>query len=699
MKKILYIIAALAIVNLSYAQKVDRSKRPEPAAAPKIKIGQYEKFELANGLKVFVIENHKLPTVSVSLTIDKDPMLEKDKVGLSSMAGDLMSAGTTTRTKEQIDEEIDFIGGNITTYSSGFFVSALKKHTDKVLTIATDILYNPTFPQEELDKMKKRTISSIKSAKTSPDAMINNVSSVLNFGKNHPYGEVQTIEHVENITTADCRKYYETYFRPNVSYLVFVGDITPAEAKVMAEKYFAKWEKADVPKHKYSTPQRPTSTEVAFVNKPGAVQSVIEITYPVELKPGSDDAITASVMNSILGGGVFSGRLMQNLREGKAYTYGARSSLNSDILVGSFSAGASVRNAVSDSAVHEFMYELRRMITEKVTEEELDLVKKSMNGSFARSLESPQTIARFALNIERYGLPKDYYDTYLEKLSAITIDDISRVAQKYIHPENAHIIVVGNKGEVAEKLTKFSASGKVNYYDANGAVVVEPTIKKELPAGLTAQKVVDDYIFAITKTSNSKQLAKKIKGTKAISYTMTGEVQGFSLTMTRVQTQGKLYEAVEAMGQTFQKKVFDGKKGYQTNMMSGKADLEGEELESAKVDANYIPEMMYAKNYTLTLKGIETYNGADCYAIEVVSKKGNKTTEYYDATTKMKVYSSSEVDSPEGKFTTETEFADYKEVSGFMFPHKTTVTSGEQAFELTVSKIEVNGKVDANLFK
>jgi zinc protease len=121
-------------------------------------------------------------------------------------------------------------------------------------------------------------------------------------------------------------------------------------------------------------------------------------------------------------------------------------------------------------------------------------------------------------------------------------------------------------------------------------------VKKELPAGLTAQKVVDDYIFAITKTSNSKQLAKKIKGTKAISYTMTGEVQGFSLTMTRVQTQGKLYEAVEAMGQTFQKKVFDGKKGYQ------KADLEGEELESAKVDANYIPEMMYAKNYTLNIK-------------------------------------------------------------------------------------------------
>lgn len=699
MKKILYILAAVAIVNTTFAQKIDRSKRPEAGAAPKIKIGQYEKFELANGLKVFVIENHKLPTVSFSLTIDKDPLLEKDKVGLSSMAGDLMSAGTSNRTKDQIDEEIDFMGANFTSYSSGFFASSLKKHADKLLNIATDVLYNPTFPQEELDKMKKRSISSIKAAKTSPDAMISNVSSVLNFGANHPYGEVQTLEHLENITIDDCKKYFNTYFRPNVSYLVIVGDITVAEAKKMVEKYFAQWEKADVPSHKYSTPQKPAQTEVAFINKPGAVQSVIEITYPLELKPGSDDAITASVMNSILGGGVFSGRLMQNLREGKAYTYGARSSLNSDLLVGSFSAGASVRNAVSDSAVYEFMYELRRMLTEKVTAEELDLVKKSMNGSFARSLESPQTIARFALNIERYGLPKDYYDTYLEKLSAITIDDIQRVAQKYIHPENAHIIVVGNKGEVANKLAQFSTSGKVNFYDANGVLQVEDVVKKELPKGLTAQKVVDDYVFAVTKTSNTKQLNKKLKSTKSINTKMSGEIQGFSLTMTRLQAQGKFYEAIEAMGQTFQKKVFDGKKGYQTNMMTGKGDLEGDELEDAKRSANYFPETTYAKDYTLNLVGIESFSGSDCYVVEVTSKKGNKTTEYYDIASKMKVYSAAEVDTPEGKFTTETEFSEYKEVGGFMFPHKTTVTSGEQTFEFAVSSIEVNGKIDTNLFK
>lgn len=686
------------MINSSFAQ-VDRSKRPEPGPAPKLQIGQFEKFELENGLKVFVIENHKLPTVSFSLTVDVDPMLEKDKVGLSSMAGDLMSAGTTNRSKEQIDEDIDFMGANLTTYSTGFYASSLTKHVNGLLDITTDILYNPSFPQEELDKMKKRTTSGLKSAKTNPDAMSANVTSVLNYGANHPYGEVQTKEHVENITIDDCKNYYNTYFRPNVSYLVIVGDITVANAKPLVEKYFAKWEKAEVPSHSYSTPQKPNATEVHFVHKPGAVQSVVSITNPIDLKPGSEDAITATVMNSILGGGVFSGRLMQNLREDKAYTYGARSSISSDKLVGRFSAGASVRNEVTDSAVHEFMYELRRMVTEKVTEDELNLIKNSMNGSFARSLERPQTIARFALNIERYGLPKDYYDTYLEKLSAITIDDIYRVAQKYITPENTNIVVVGNKADVADKLTRFSASGKVNFYDYKGTLLKEED-KKELPEGLTAEQVIQDYIYAMSNTSNGKQLKKKLKKTKSITTKMKGEVQGFSMTMTQIAAAGKSYMAIEAMGQTFQKSVYNGKTGYQSNMQTGKSDLEGEELKSAKMNANYIPEMYYADfGYTLALSGMEKHNGKDVYVIETTNGEGEKSTTYYEVESKLKVYSSTVSKTEQGDFTIESNLSDYKEVDGFWFPHTISQSFGPQAIDFEVTSITVNGEVDSELFK
>jgi len=431
MKKIISIITVVACaINMSAQVKIDRSKAPEPAAAPPINIGDPAEYTLPNGLKVFVVENHKLPRVSFQLTIDNDPIMETGKVGYSSMAGDMLSAGTKNRTKAQIDEEVDFVGGDLITSSTGLYVSSLKQHTDKVLSIASDIILNPSFPQEELDKKKKQAISSLKNVKTDPNAMMARVKSVLLYGKDHPYGEIQTKSDINNITIEDCKEYYNTYYRPNSAYLVVVGDIKPKKALKLVEEYFGAWQKKDVPKHTYEMVKAPANTRVAFVSKPGAVQSVINVSYPIDLKPGSADEIGVKVMNSILGGGVFSGRLMQNLREDKAFTYGARSGFRANKLVGSFNAFASVRNSVTDSAVTEFLYEMNKIAAEPVTEDELQLVKNNMSGQFALSLESPQTIARFALNIQRYGLPKDYYQTYLQKIESITIKDVQAMAKK-----------------------------------------------------------------------------------------------------------------------------------------------------------------------------------------------------------------------------------------------------------------------------
>jgi predicted Zn-dependent peptidase len=243
-----------------------------------------------------------------------------------------------------------------------------------------------------------------------------------------------------------------------VSYLVIVGDISPEEAKTQAQKYFGTWAKGNVVGVKYKTPAEPSANQVAFVPVPGAVQSVIDVTYPIQLKPGTQEAITANVLNNILGGSGFQARLMQNLREDKAYTYGAYSSIDADEFVGSFSAGASVRNEVTDSSIVQFLYEMERMVNEPVADSTLSVVKNIMTGSFARSLERPQTIANFAYNIEKYGLPKDYYETYLQKLNAITAADVQALAKKIIRPKNCYITVVGNK-EIAEKLNVFAASG------------------------------------------------------------------------------------------------------------------------------------------------------------------------------------------------------------------------------------------------
>jgi zinc protease len=443
----IFIFSQCAKKTAETVQPVDKSWRktaPAPAPARDIQLGTYTAFDLENGLKVIVVENHKLPRVSYQLSLNNDALIEGEKAGYTSFAGDLISKGTTTRSKAQIDETIDYIGASLSTSASGIFASSLKKHTDKLLDVMTDVLYNPTFPKDEFEKIRKRTASNLASAKTNPEAIAGNIRSIVNFGKNHPYGEVQTDETIKNITIEDCKTYYNTFFKPNNAYLVIVGDITPAEAKMQAEKFFTPWKKGDVPVVKYANPEYPAGRQVRFGNKDGAVQSVINISYPIDMKPGGDDVIKANLMNSILGGGIFSGRLMQNLREKKAFTYGARSNISTDKLIGNFNAFASVRNEVTDSAVTEFIYELDRIVKEPVSSADLSLAKNSMTGNFGRSLESPQTIANFALNTYRYNLPKDYYNNYLKNLEAVSINDVQEMAKKYIRPENCNIVVVGN---------------------------------------------------------------------------------------------------------------------------------------------------------------------------------------------------------------------------------------------------------------
>lgn len=697
MKNIITAILLTASVSLLNAQEVDRTQAPAPGIAPKINIGTPATFTLENGLKVFVVENHKLPKVSFQLTIDKDPVLENGNVGLADMMGDMLGAGTTSKTKAQIDEEIDFVGASVSTFSSGFYASSLTKHSDKVLGIAADILLNPAFPQEELDKKKKRAFSSLKSLATNADAIAGRVTSVLKYGKNHPYGEVQMRSDIENITIDACKKYYTTYFRPNISYLVIVGDITVEDAKVLTEKYLGSWEKADVPEHKYEMPTATKGVRIAFVNKPGAVQSVIKVIYPVDYKVGAPDAAAVSVMSSIFGG-AFSSYLNANLREDKAYTYGARGGVRADNRVGSFNAGASVRNEVTDSSVTQFLLEMNHIINEKPSQADLDRIKNNMNGGFALSLENDQTIARFALNIERYGLPADYYQTYLSRLQNVQFTDVESAAKKYIHPENCIILVVGNK-DIAGTLTKFDSDGVVEFYDINGDVKVDKPVK-ELPAGLTAEKVLEDYLFAITGESSMKSVQKKYKKIKDITIVMETEMQGMKLQITTKQmAPNKSLFEFNMQGMTVQKQVFDGEKGGASGMQ-GKKALEGEELESMKDEAIMNKELKYkVLGYSLKLQSIEDLNGKDAYKVAITDSKGNVSYDYFDVDSKLKVYTTSTEKGPDGSETeTFSELGDYKDVNGIKYPYTRSRSMGPQVMELKVTEIKINSKVKASEF-
>ncbi len=680
MKKtaLLFVVSCLLTFTL-YAQ-VDRSQRPKPGPAPEIQLGDFESFTLDNGMNVIVVENRQVPMISFQLTLDIDPVMEGDAKGYVTHAGSLLSQGTTNRTKNEIDESIDFIGANLSTFATGMYGSSLTRHKETLLELMSDILLNPSFPEEELERQIAQNISSLATIKTDGNAIVRNVSTAVTYGPEHPYGEVITEESLENITMDMIKDYYNTYFKPNVAYMVVVGDIDVAETKEVMNKFFSQWEPGEVPSRTFPTPERPRGNRVAFAERPGAVQSVVSVTFPVELTPGHEDAIKASVMNSILGGGVFSGRLMQNLREDKGYTYGARSSLSTDPLVGRFSAGAEVRNAVTDSTVVEILHEMSRLVNEPIEASSLELTKNSMSGSFARSLESPRTIASFALNIARYDLPADYYANYLKKLEEVTISDVQQMATKYLHPDNAWVVVAGNKEEVADKLTRFSATGEVDFFNAFGQPI-DPNALKPAPAGMTAETVMNNYFDAI----GGKQNLEKIED---ITQMMTTSMMGQTISINYYQKKpNKLLVETAMGGSVVSKQVFDGQKAVITTPMGKQEFTEGPEFETVKRQALINGELRYKElGIEKNLMGIEAVEGSDAYKLEVIAADGTRSHEYYDVQTGFKV----QTVSPQMTAT----YSDYQEVNDLMFPFAVTQQMGPQNLDMKIVEIKINSGIE-----
>jgi len=683
MKKLNIIIFGLLIPFLSFGQ-LDRSIRPKAAPASELKIGNYESVVLANGLKVFIVENSKLPRIALSFVFDYDPILENTLAGVSDLTGQLLKTGTSTRTKAQIDDEIDFIGASISTSATSINASSLSKHKEKLFDIVSDILINAKFVDSEFEKAKNQMVSGLAASKNSPEAISARLTKLLVYGKNHPYSETPTEATLGNIKITDCENLYKDYIRPNVSYLAIVGDVKKDEIIPMVEKYFGKWEKKDVPKHVYETPKAPEKVTVSIVDRPSAVQSSITVTFPVELKPGTDDALKARVMNSILGGGT--SRLFDNLREKHGFTYGAYSSLTPDKLIGDFSATSDVRNSATDSAITEIFFEINRIMNEPVSDKEINLHKNELAGSFALSLEDPQTIASFALNIERYKLDKDYYKNYLKRLEAMDIPNVQDAAKKFLKPQNAHILVVGKAEAVAERIKKFSPDAVINYYDEEGKAY-DPTKKiKQAPKGITAESVIENYITAI---GGRKNLAKIKDITKSYSTLM----QGMLIEMKECQkAPNKLLVEVGSGGMILSKQIFDGTNGISMVPMMGQTDtLKGKELESMKLQAVLNIELDYAKyGIKLNLLGIEEIDGNEAYKVESVSPDGSKSVDYFDVKSGLKVRS---VDD-----NGQSNFSEYKEINKIKYPGKITQDMQGQTIKFDLKTVEVNKKLDDKLF-
>lgn len=680
MKKIL-VFTILLSFGLGVQAQVDRSKYPEPAPAREIKLGEASSFTLENGLQVFVVENHKLPRVAFSLVFDRDPLMEGDKAGYLSIVGDMLMGGTTNRSKEQLDEEIDFIGASLSVSSSSVYAAALKKHQQKVLDLMTDVLYNPVFPESELAKLKKQSLSALAASKDEPGSISGRLVNRLNYGSNHPYGEISTEATVEAITVEDIMNYYETFFQPNIAYLAIVGDITAEEAKPLVEQYFSDWKAHEVPTYEYPQPNTPSENTVALVDRSASVQSVINVTYPIDLTYNSPDYVATRVLNYILGGGSAS-RLFLKLREDKGYTYGAYSSISADLLAGSFSAYANVQNAVTDSAVAEFISEIKKLRDEGVTEEELANAKANISGSFGRSLENPSTIANFAINTKRYELPDNFYATYLQQLDQITVADINAVAQKYLRPENMHLTVVGNASEIEEGLQSF---GKVVKYDNMAELAKEISMDESV----TPQQVINQYLDAI----GGKDQAAAIQTMKLES---TAEIQGMSLSMTYVHDlpNQQFANKTMVMGSVATSTILkDGKA--QVTAMGQSQEVGESEMAALKIGMYIFPEIhLEEAGYALALDGIKEVEGQPAYKLTISANDRVLMSNYYDVASGLKI----KTENPE---MGEVFYEEYSQNEAILYPMKMVIKSPmmPMPLEAKVSKLEFNAQVTADDFK
>ncbi len=674
MRKYIYtLIIALVTISLSAQVTIDRSTAPTPGPARTPEIGSYESFELKNGLKVFVVEDHKLPRITMSLILDRDPIVEGAKAGYVSIAGDLIGAGTANRTKSALDEEVDFMGANFGTGSNSIRVGGLSKYTDQLIDILSDVLLNPSFPEEEFDKLKSQMISGLKANADDPDAISGNLRGAALYGLEHPYGEVMTEATVEAISIDDCKAYFDTYFRPNIAYMVVIGDITVADAKKKLNKALKKWKAADVPAHDYAKTSRAASARIVMVDKPSAVQSVVWLGNVIDLPQGHPDIEPLRVANQILGGGM-SGRLFTNLREDKAFTYGAYSNFGVDELNATFGASAKVRNEVTDSAITEFLYEINRMKNESVTEEDLVAAKASLSGSFGRSLESPASAANFALNIARYNLPSDYYNNYLSRLEGVTAEDVMRVANTYMNGPLT-ITVVGKAQDVAGKLSAF---GEVEYFDAEGNATEAPTFLF-MPEGITKESVLNNYFEAIGG-------AEAFQNITSFEQEMSLEAPGMpgAVGMKTVKNIPDYYLSEQSMqGMTLMKVEY--KDGVATRSgMRGNADLEGEELASTAKEAKYvISQLEWLENpEAITFDGQTLVNGKDVYQITE-----GEQTHYFDVATGLLYMSVETAEGPEGDITVTTVFKEWQEVGGLTFVKTIEQSAGPQSFTVTVNSV------------
>jgi zinc protease len=466
----IFILALMVTIPAVAQQKTP----PPPGAERPLNLPKMTEKKLSNGLTVILAPLPNVPKVTAILTF-RSATTATDRVrhqGIAQIAAAVANEGTDTRTSKQIKEELRSIGGSLSLGSDADSTSmtavALSEFSTRLFDLMSEVTQHPAFPESELKLAKDNTIQQIRASRADPNFLVNERFQKAVFG-NHPYSFVVPSEmYINALTREDLRNFVASFYIPNGSHLIVVGDIDPNKTLAEIEKAFGTWKAGTVPAQE--NPALPTrdKRQIYFVNRPGSVQSSILIGS-ISIPRKDKDYFAIRTANIIFGGSFYS-RLTINIREGKGYTYSPFSSSNTQAIAGSFVAGAAVRNEVTGPTLLEMFYELDRMRVLPVTDEELNAAKEYSTGNFSVELASQFGLAGRINSIYTYDLDKSFIEDFRPKISALTKADIQRVAAKYFDTYHAAVVIVGDWDKVKDQVTPF---GDVTIYDADGNVITK----------------------------------------------------------------------------------------------------------------------------------------------------------------------------------------------------------------------------------
>ncbi|PYS74341.1 MAG: hypothetical protein DMF73_03770 [Acidobacteria bacterium] len=456
-------------MNTTMQAETFRRQMPPPLASRPLNLPDAFSATLANGLGLVLIEDRRLPLISFRLAFRSGDANDPENLpGLSDMMSHLLSEGTETRTSRQIAEEIERLGAALSVGSTSDFstvaASSLSIYADEVLELLADVTLRSTFPQNEVDLARENTKQLLIQQRAQPNFLASERMAKVIFGA-HPYSSISpTEEMLDALTRDDLLSFRVSTFIPNNAELIVIGDFEHDALMARIEALFAGWSPGDSSRILWPALPKRTARTIYLVDRPGSAQSNIVIANEAITRT-SPDYFPMLLMHTILGANA-SSRLFMNLREHKGYTYGAYSNLDARRLAGTFRATAEVRTAVTGASLHEFFYELDRIRNDAVSDEEITNAKSYLSGVFPIRIETQDGLIDQLVNIKMLDLPDDYLRTYRDQVNAVSTAEIQAVARKYVTPDDAAIVIVGDAAEITEQVKPYS--DKIEVYDTEG---------------------------------------------------------------------------------------------------------------------------------------------------------------------------------------------------------------------------------------